>query len=260
MHLMLLVCEIAKAGRKIHETNWREHVSLEGSRDFLASQLNGQGLIVVTAHFGNFEMSGYVAGLLGISNFTVARPLDNSFLSEFLGRFRQSTGQRLISSRGSAGYVAQVLNAGSTLAVLGDHYGGHKGCWVRFFGRAASCHKSIALLALSHKVPLLVSTSQRTGKLLKFTFRASEAIFDPKRDSNPDSVAEVTQAYTAMLEEAIRECPEQYWWLHRRWKDTRPVRRRDRLARRADSTCRIDPGVHGQQGRTGLLEQRSARR
>ena len=172
-HLMLLAFEIGRANRKIHETNWRDYVSFDGARNLVACQLDGRPVVIVTGHFGNFEISGYVAGLLGLPNFTVARPLDNRFLHDFIGRFRHSTGQQIISSRGSADLVGKVLEAGASLAVLGDHYGGPKGCWIEFFHRPASCHKSIALLALSYEAPLIVFHTQRTGRMLHFKLVAN---------------------------------------------------------------------------------------
>lgn len=238
-HLMLLACEIACAHRKIHENNWRDHVSFEGVRDLVERQLDGRPVVIVTAHFGNFEVSGYVAGLLGLPNFTVARPLDNRFLHDFMIRFRQSTGQQIISSRGSADLVGKVMESGATLAVLGDHYGGPKGCWVEIFHRPASCHKSIALLALSYNAPLMVFHTQRTDRMLQFKLVAKD-LLDPLDAACPKTVTEMTQWYSTKLEQAITACPEQYWWLHRRWKDTRAQVRRHRLEKRAWTTHRVD--------------------
>jgi KDO2-lipid IV(A) lauroyltransferase len=232
-HLMLLACEISRAHRKIHETNWRDYVSIECKRYLVERHLDERPVVIVTAHFGNFEISGYVAGLLGVSNFAVARPLDNRYLHEFMVRFRQSTGQQIISSRGSADLVGKVMESGATLAVLGDHYGGPKGCWVEFFHRPASCHKSIALLALSYEAPLMVFYTRRTGPMLHFQLIADENVLDPRDPACPKSVTEVTQWYTTQLEQAIAQCPEQYWWLHRRWKDTRAEIRRQRMEKKS---------------------------
>jgi KDO2-lipid IV(A) lauroyltransferase len=242
-HLMLLAFEIGRANRKIHETNWRDYVSFDGARNLVACQLDGRPVVIVTGHFGNFEISGYVAGLLGLPNFTVARPLDNRFLHDFIGRFRHSTGQQIISSRGSADLVGKVLEAGASLAVLGDHYGGPKGCWIEFFHRPASCHKSIALLALSYEAPLIVFHTQRTGRMLHFKLVANPNRLDPRDTDCPKSVTEITQWYSTQLERAITACPEQYWWLHRRWKDTRADIRRQRRKKRVRPTLRVDPSA-----------------
>jgi KDO2-lipid IV(A) lauroyltransferase len=188
--------------------------------------------MIVTSHFGNFEISGYLAGLLGFPSVTVARPLDNRFLQQFIAGFRAATGQSMISSRGSAQEVEAALRSGATLAVLGDHYGGPKGCWVQFLNRPASCHKSIGLLALSHQVPLLVFSTRRRDRMLHFEMVTDHEVFDVLEEEAPRSVTDVTQWYTTRLERVIRQCPEQYWWLHRRWKDTRPERQRQRQQKR----------------------------
>ena len=139
-HLAMLICEIAQAGRRIHETNWRQHVRLANARELVSLMLRSDPLVAVTGHVGNFEMCGYLAGLLGFPTYTVARPLDNVYLHEFLIKFREATGQFILSTRGSASDVQRLMGSRGKIALLGDHYGGRKGCWVNYFGRPASCH------------------------------------------------------------------------------------------------------------------------
>ncbi len=220
-HLFLMICEVAHAPRKIHETNWRDHVELSGGRQLVSAIIDRRPLVVVTGHFGNFEVSGYIAGLLGFPTFTVARPLDNPYLNDFLQRFRATTGQFILPTKGSSSDAQQVVDSGETLAILGDHFGGRKGCWVEFFGRPASCHKSIALFSLANKAPLAVVYARRSGGPLQFEFKCT-AICDPTAtDFRYDDVPLLTRWYNGHLESVIRESPDQYWWLHRRWKDPR---------------------------------------
>ena len=229
-HLFLLVLEVAHAPRKIHETNWRDYVSLCGQDRLVRLLLSGRPTLLVTAHFGNFEVAGYVLAILGFPTFTVARTLDNPYLDHFLNRFRGSTGQQIISKNGGYERIVQALAKGGTMSLLADQYGGPKGCWVEFFGRPASAHKAIALLALDNDAPLAVCAARRTGRPLHLELRAV-AIADPRRsDAELSSVRDLTQWYTSRLEEIIRHQPQQYWWLHRRWKDTRQPRRRTKQA------------------------------
>src|SRR4029077_19031357 len=108
------------------------------------------------------------------------------------------------------------------LSLLGDQHAGNRGCWVEFFGRPASTNKAIALFSLANDVPLLVGFSRRIGGPLKHMIGV-DAMVDP-RSLSPDlaNVPALTQWYTSRLEQLIRRAPEQYWWLHRRWKDERP--------------------------------------
>jgi KDO2-lipid IV(A) lauroyltransferase len=225
-HLLLLMCEIAHAPRKVHETNWRQHVQLLNPRPMVKFLLSPRPLVTVTGHFGNFEMCGYLAGLLGFPTYTIARPLDNTLLHEFLIRFRATTGQFILPNQGSAEAAQHVVDSGETLAILGDHFGGQKGCWVEFFNRPASCHKSIALFALANKVPLMVSYARRLDEPLKFEFGMAEVADPADSDFQLNGVPEMTQWYNRHLEDAVRQTPEQYWWLHRRWKERRVSRKK----------------------------------
>ncbi|HUY34951.1 MAG TPA: lysophospholipid acyltransferase family protein [Pirellulales bacterium] len=225
-HLFILIVEIAHAPRKIHETNWRRFVRFKNNREFGRLLLNGRPLIVTSAHFGNFEMAGYILAILGFPTYTVARPLDNPFLDAFLNRFRGHTGQHIIPKKGGYEKIVEVLASGGHMTFLADQYAGSKGCWVEFFGRPASVHKAIALFALNHDAPLMVGYGQRLEKPMCYEL-ALEASVDPRGgDDAVSSVPRLTQWYTSQFETIIRRAPEQYWWLHRRWKDTRPAKRK----------------------------------
>ena len=228
-HLFLLALEVAHAPRKIHETNWRRYVVLRDQDRLVRLMIGGRPVLIVTGHFGNFEVGGYILGILGFPTHTVARPLDNPYLDRFVNRFRGGTGQHIIP-KSSYDQIVAVLERGGTMTFLADQYAGPKGCWVEFFGRPASAYKAIALLALSHDAPLVVSAARRLDRPLHIEMHAA-AVCDP-RDAGDDvgSVRELTQWYTQQLEQIIRRCPEQYWWLHRRWKDTREKRGENRKA------------------------------
>jgi Kdo2-lipid IVA lauroyltransferase/acyltransferase len=221
-HLLLLVLEVAHTPRKIHETNWREFVQLDNEADLVRALLDDRPTVVVSAHLGNFEVGGYVLGVLGFPTYTVARTLDNPYLDRFVNQFRGRTGQHIIPKVGGYDQILAVLAAGGTMAFLADQYAGSKGCWVNFFGRPASVYKAIALLALEHNARIAVTASRRLDQPMRFEL-VHHAMIDPQDVGNSlGTVRELTEWYTARLEELVRETPDQYWWLHRRWKDTRP--------------------------------------
>ncbi|MDA1055516.1 MAG: lysophospholipid acyltransferase family protein [Planctomycetota bacterium] len=223
-HLLLMVCEIAHAPRKIHRGNWRDHISFRGRREMVQNLLDPRPTVLITGHFGNFEVGGFVTGLLGYPSFTVARTLDNRFLDRYINSFRGANGQFILPKQGSSTQVQAVLASGGVLSLLGDQHAGPKGCWVDFLGRPASCHKAIALFPMTSGAPLLAAATTRRDRPLNFQISLL-GVLDPAQ--SPDmagSVPSVTQWYNDRLEEAIRLVPEQYWWVHRRWKGTPPKR------------------------------------
>ena len=225
-HLFLLVLEVAHVPRKIHDTNWRQYAHLKEKDVLVRLLLSDRPLIVISAHFGNFEVGGYILGILGFPTFTVARTLDNPYLDRFLNTFRGKTGQYIIPKVGGYDQILDVLSSGGALMFLADQYAGRKGCWVEFFGRPASTHKAIALLALDNDAPLAVCYARRLGRPLQFEM-AVAATADPHQPgSELGTVRDLTQWYSHRLEEVISHSPDQYWWLHRRWRDSRSARRR----------------------------------
>jgi KDO2-lipid IV(A) lauroyltransferase len=223
-HLVLMVCEIAHAPRKIHRTNWHEFVTFEQRRELVHHLLDKRPAALVSGHFGNFELGGFITGLLGFPTFTVARPLDNPYLDRFVNRFRSAHGQFILPKQGSAAQLQAVLDAGHAVTLLGDQFAGPKGCWVEFFGRPASCHKAIALFTLTSGAPMLVVCARRDGRM-HFSV-GLEGVADPQVPGpHLASVSALTRWYNERLESAIRRCPEQYWWVHRRWKEA-PAKKR----------------------------------
>ncbi len=138
--------------------------------------------------------------MLGFPTYTVARNLDNPYLDRYLAGFRAATGQHLIPKNGGYEQIERVLSGGGTMAFLADQYAGEKGCWVEFFGRPASAHKAIALLALEHNAPVAVCYALRRGGPMQFEM-VSAAIADPSGSSaEMGTVRDITQWYHGQLE------------------------------------------------------------
>lgn len=219
VHLLTMGFEIAHAPRKIQQTNWRKYVTLHRKRELVRAMLLDRPRVLVTAHFGNFEVAGLMSGLLGISTFTVARTLENQYLDELVRRFRELHRQFILPKIGSADQADAVLQNKGALALLGDQHAGDKGCWVDFFGRPASCHKALALFTLLSDSPMILLYCKRSGPPLHFELGLAD-IADPQAlPKDCTDVKTLTQWYNRVLEEEIRKAPDQYWWLHRRWRD-----------------------------------------
>ncbi|MGI9473469.1 MAG: lysophospholipid acyltransferase family protein [Rubripirellula sp.] len=231
-HLLLMVCEIAWAQRRLHLANWGQHVAFRDNRAILTYLLSNRPIVTVTGHLGNFEIGGYVTGLMGFSTLTIARKLDNRFLHDWVARFRGAKGQHMIDKEGCANAVDNHLSNGGILTLLADQHAGPKGCWTDFLGVPASCHKALALFTLGPKAPMMVGSTRRlNGVPMQFElvcFGVADPLHDP--DGNCESVTSLTEWYNDQLAVAISHSVEQYWWLHRRWR-TPPPRVAKRLAK-----------------------------
>ena len=233
-HIFLLVCELAHAPRKIHDTNWRNYATTKHIEAEVQHLLSERPVVVVSGHFGNFEVGGLISALLGYPTFTVARSLDNPLLDRFMKRFREATGQYILPKRGSSFQIDQVLGEGGTLMLLGDQAAGPRGCWIEFFGRPASCHKAVALFSLTQNAPMVFGYAKRGGRPMQFEIGVL-GVYDPEQDGRRD-VTELSQWYSGLLEDAIRTAPDQYWWLHRRWKEPSKKTRLRRIDTAATKT------------------------
>ena len=231
-HLFLMVAEIAHAPRKIHRTNWRDHSQIESLPELVRHLIAPRPTVLISGHFGNFEMGGYLLGLHGFATHTIARPLDNPFLDRWVTRFRGATGQHMLPKRGSSQQIERLLATGGTLALLGYQYAGDRACCVDFFGKPASTHKAVALFTLSGSAPTAVCAVVRLARPLQFRLQLA-GLIDPQDPACPHrTVIDITRWFTAALEAQIRAFPTQYWWVHRRWKGSPDAARARRRARR----------------------------
>ena len=217
-HFATVMIEMLHLPRKLHTHNWRQFLCLPEGAVVVDALLSGRPALFVTGHFGNWEMAGYILGLFGFRTFAVARPLDNPYLDRFLRQFRERTGQRLLAKRGELDKMQGILDGGGIIATLADQDAGKHGLFVDFFGRPASTHKAIALLALEHNALLVVCGAQKIGEPMQYAIRVMDIIRPEEYDRDPRAVRSITQRFTLAIENLVRLDPTQYFWLHRRWK------------------------------------------
>ncbi|MCL2120110.1 MAG: hypothetical protein FWH27_16965, partial [Planctomycetaceae bacterium] len=108
-HLFLLVVEVAHIPRRIHQTNWRNYITLVNTEAIGKILHNDRPIVMVTGHFGNFEAGGYFLGILGYPTYSVARTLDNPYLNDFVKSFREASGQFLIPKNDGYEQILEVL-------------------------------------------------------------------------------------------------------------------------------------------------------
>jgi KDO2-lipid IV(A) lauroyltransferase len=229
-HFCTLAIEIAHLPRVFHPTNWRRYVQLPQGQVLLDQLLSGRPLMFVTGHFGNWELGGFILGALGFKTYAIARTLDNPHLDWFLRvKFREKTGQQILSKDDDFERIQQVLATGGVLATLGDQDAGQRGLFVDFCGRPASTHKAVALLSLEYNVPLVVIGTTKIGEPMQYAVLVEDVVLPEDYAGRPDAVRQITQRFTTALERLVRRYPEQYFWLHRRWKH-QPAKRKAKQA------------------------------
>ena len=184
-----------------------------------------QPMIMVTGHFGNWEVLGYTMSVAGYPVHAVARPLDNPFLNRWLLEIRVRHGMHVITKWGAAPILQKALVDSGCVGFIADQNAGLDGMFVPFFGRFASSYKSIALLAMRYKAPILVGCSIRNGPNFNFDLMLTDRIEPEDWADQPDPLFYITARYNRGLEQMIALAPEQYLWVHRRWKSRPPHER-----------------------------------
>jgi KDO2-lipid IV(A) lauroyltransferase len=229
-HFCMMLMEILHAPRKLHLENWRGTIELAGLNHVMDHLISGnRPIIILTGHYGNWELAGFLFGMFGFPTFAVARTLDNPYLERYLCAFRERTGQKLIPKTGGFDQMVEVLEKNRPLSFLADQDAGQRGLFVDFFGQPASTHKAIALLAIEHKAIVAVGVARRIGPGFRYEIRCEDVIDPAELAGTTDDVRLLTQRFTSALERLIRQDPTQYLWLHRRWKHQPQSRAKTRI-------------------------------
>jgi KDO2-lipid IV(A) lauroyltransferase len=226
-HLAMMAVEMAFAPRLIDEWTWPKYVRPVGIEEALQVLLRGKGALLLTAHFGSWELAGYLLATYGFDIVAIMRPLDNDYLNRFVVRTRQRRGLRLINKKGATAQAEEIIRGGAALGFIADQNAGSKGMFVDFFGVQASAYKSIGLLAMAMEVPILVGYARRVGDRFFYEVGVQRIIHPHEWQDQADPLRWITQEYTTAIETFVRKWPEQYLWIHRRWK-SRP--KAERLA------------------------------
>jgi Kdo2-lipid IVA lauroyltransferase/acyltransferase len=221
-HIVMLAFDVIHTSRLIRASTWHRYIDLgEGMDEGLKLILAGRGVLMVTGHYGNFEISGVALATFGLETYSIARPLDNRFINDYLLGVRQRQGQIIVDKKGATEHMLEILDSGAMLGFIADQNAGHKGMFVDFFGRKASTYKSIGLLAMEYDLPIIVGYCRRIQDEYRFRLGLTQIILPQQWKEQDDPLRWITEQYTAAIERFVREDPEQYWWVHRRWK-TRP--------------------------------------
>jgi KDO2-lipid IV(A) lauroyltransferase len=222
----LFMVDTLSAPRLITPANWPAYVRLGDIRPILDRLVRGRPMLLLTGHCGNWELLGYALSVIGFPMSALARPLDNPLIDRYLLRIREARGLRVITKWGAMPVVRQALREGGRIGFIADQNAGDRGLFVPFFSRLASSYKSIGLLAMHHRVPVVAGHARRLDGRLRYELNCTDIITPEDWEGQPDPLFYLTARYNRAIETMIRAAPEQYLWLHRRWK-SRPRHERE---------------------------------
>lgn len=200
-----------------------EFCKFEGSEHLRAALDQGKGLIVVTAHMGNWEFGGFAAAEITGSVLAVARAMDNPLLERNARRLRERMHQEVVDRRKAAlRAVVTRLKEGGCVAMLIDQNHRRGPVYVPFFGRLAATVPSPASLALKYDIPVIAACGWREPGRFFHHFHCDPPFELIRTGDQKADVEANTALFTRRIEEFIRRHPEQWLWLHNRWKKRPP--------------------------------------
>jgi KDO2-lipid IV(A) lauroyltransferase len=202
-------------------------IVVSGIENALPSLVPGKGILLISAHFANWEVMPFTARNYGLSGAIVARPTNNPYVNRWLEKVRTRNGLPEVISKGASGLrrIFTLLRDGASVCMLVDQRTS-EGIPAPFFGRDALTTPAPAALALKLGAVVVPISNERVGGA-RFHVRVHPAIPVPNTGNTDRDMLEMTGAINAFVEARVREHPEQWLWIHRRWVDANaPLRRR----------------------------------
>lgn len=195
-------------------------VVLDGHENFLAGQNHGKGVVYLTGHIGAWELSSFAHALYGFPLHYMARPLDNKPLDEMVNHYRGLSGNKPIYKNESARVMLRVLKDAGTVGILADQNTmPDEGVFVNFFGTPACTTTGIARVALHTDAAVVPGYAFWDENVGKYRLRFEPPMELVRTGDTEKDVVENTQRFAKVIEGIIRKYPEQWVWIHARWKN-----------------------------------------
>jgi KDO2-lipid IV(A) lauroyltransferase len=212
--------EVSKFPRMSESRLW-EMVTVEGDEHPRQALAEGKGAIIFTGHFGNWELLGAAIARGGFPVHGTDTRHSNDMTHRIIIDLRKSQGVKVLEPYEPFSGMLRMLSENQFIAYLADQDGGRDGVFVDFLGRPASTRRGLALLAIRSGAPVAPVFIVRKGdNRHRVIYR--ELVRPDPRLKGKEAVADLTQRCTRLLEEMIRDHPQSYFWMHRRWKSKRP--------------------------------------
>jgi Kdo2-lipid IVA lauroyltransferase/acyltransferase len=194
----------------------------QGLENLKTDKKNGRGRIYFTAHFGAWELTSYAVGLLEEPFSFLVRKIDNDMIERMVDRRRTSGGNLTLDKLAAARTMVRILRSGGSVGLLPDlNTLDDEAIFVDFFGVPAATNYLMAKIALRTQSPIIPVFAPWDAQRKKFLLQIQPAIQVELTGDEEEDVKRVTQKFTSVIEEQIRRYPEQWLWVHKRWK-TRP--------------------------------------
>jgi len=218
-----MAAEFARMPRYTRE-NVKDVIVLDGHENFLEGQRRGKGVLFLTAHIGAWELSSYAHALYGYPLHYMARPLDNKRLDALVNRYRGLSGNQPIFKNESARAMLKILKEAGTIGILADQNTmPQEGVFVDFFGTPACTTAGLARVALHTGAAVVPGYAVWDSELGKYRLRFEKPLELLRTGDAERDILENTQRFAKVTEEIVRKYPDQWVWVHARWK-TRPAR------------------------------------
>jgi len=200
----------------LNSSNISEWISYEGLENYRAAKDAGRGVLIATGHLGNWELSAFAHALLTEPMNVMARALDNPLIDRLVEARRTLSGNRLIYKRDAARTVIRALKNGEAVGILIDqNTSAAEGLFVDFLGKPACAGSAFVKFAYHSNAPVVPGFALWDERTRRYVLR-----FYPQVPLSGDLRTDTQRIHSA-LEQVIREFPDQWMWVHRRWK-TRP--------------------------------------
>jgi KDO2-lipid IV(A) lauroyltransferase len=213
--------EFSQFPKYTHE-NIERIVGVDGFENFEAARRRGKGVLFLTGHMSAWELAPFAQALYGYPLHFLVRPIANRRVDALINAYRCRAGNRPIEKNKSARAILKVLADGGTVGVLADHNTDiEESVFVEFFGVLASTTSGLARLALHTDAAVVPGFLSWDEGRRKYRLRFEPAVELTRTANEEADVVENTQRFTRVIEDFVRAHPDQWLWVHRRWK-TRP--------------------------------------
>jgi KDO2-lipid IV(A) lauroyltransferase len=214
-----MAAEFARMPRYTQK-NIESVVVLDGHENFLAGQSRGKGVLYLTGHIGAWELSSYAHALYGFPLHYMARPLDNKFVDALVNRYRGWSGNKPIYKNEAARMMLRVLKEAGTVGILADQNTmPGEGVFVDFFGVPACTTTGLARVALHTDAAVVPGYAFWDEHLRKYRLRFEPPVELARTGDTERDILENTRRFAKVIEEIVRKYPEQWIWIHARWKN-----------------------------------------
>ncbi len=214
----LFVAEGVQMPSLITPTTWQKYVEFKNIEQITKRLTQNKPTIFITGHCGNWELLGYMLSVLGYPIGALARPLDNPLINDWVLGIRERFGLQIVTKWGGVSVLQDLIKNNTSVGFIADQNAGDRGMFVPFFGRLASTYKSIGLLAMKYDLPIAAVHAKRLDGRFKYEISVTDFIEPDEWKDQPDPLYYITARYNKAIEQMITNAPEQYLWLHRRWK------------------------------------------